>query len=259
MLDVMGYPGGKGGLYRQLINLIPSHSVYIETHLGGGAVMRNKLPASRSIGVDLDKAALESWESADIPDLEIVHADATEFLKRFPFEGCEFVYADPPYVTTTRRRDRVYRHELDDEAHLELLDTLDGIPAKVMVSGYPSELYDRRLALWRRKEFVVGSHGLRRTEVVWLNYDPPAIPFDLRFAGTGFRDRQRIKRKQERIRGRIECMTPVERELLLRWLSDTCSGRTNEGELNSHEDLVPKCYPLAEGGAPLKRFRESPR
>ena len=31
----MNYPGGKGGVYQRLINLMPPHEVYIETHLGG--------------------------------------------------------------------------------------------------------------------------------------------------------------------------------------------------------------------------------
>ena len=50
----MNYPGGKGLLYQKFINLMPLHEVYIETHLGGGAIMRNKRPARRNIGIDID-------------------------------------------------------------------------------------------------------------------------------------------------------------------------------------------------------------
>jgi site-specific DNA-adenine methylase len=34
----MRYPGGKGGagVYQTIINNIPPHDTYIETHLGGG-------------------------------------------------------------------------------------------------------------------------------------------------------------------------------------------------------------------------------
>ena len=48
------YPGGKGGVFQRLINIMPSHEVYIETHLGGGAVMRNKRPARYNIGIEID-------------------------------------------------------------------------------------------------------------------------------------------------------------------------------------------------------------
>ena len=45
----MNYPGGKGGVYQRLINLMPPHDVYIETHLGGEAIIRNKKPAKIEI------------------------------------------------------------------------------------------------------------------------------------------------------------------------------------------------------------------
>jgi len=48
----MNYPGSKGGVYQRLINLMPPHEVYIETHLGGGAVIRKKKPAKKNIGLN---------------------------------------------------------------------------------------------------------------------------------------------------------------------------------------------------------------
>lgn len=50
----MGYPGGKGRLWQDIVALMPPHDTYIETHLGGGAVIRNKRPARVNIGVDID-------------------------------------------------------------------------------------------------------------------------------------------------------------------------------------------------------------
>jgi len=38
--------------------LMPPHDTYIETHLGGGAIMRRKPPALHNIAIDLDSAAL---------------------------------------------------------------------------------------------------------------------------------------------------------------------------------------------------------
>lgn len=220
----MSYPGGKGGLFRQLINLIPPHHTYIETHLGDGAVMRNKAAAIRSIGVEIDAAVLSRWSGAELPALELIQADATAFLKTYPFRGDEFLYVDPPYVRSSRRSLRVYPHELSDREHLDLLQVLDGICANVMVSGYASELYDQKLSHWRRFEFSTGSHGLTHREVVWLNYEPPSVPADLRYAGHSFRERQRIKRKQERLRQKITDLPPVERAIFLEWVSKTYEG-----------------------------------
>ena len=54
----MGYFGSKAtsGLCQALIALMPPHSVYIESHLGGGALMKRKPTGVRSIGIDRDCA-----------------------------------------------------------------------------------------------------------------------------------------------------------------------------------------------------------
>jgi len=56
----MKYPGGKGQTFQKSINLMPPHDVYIETHLGGGAVIRNKKPARRNIGLEIDPKVIET-------------------------------------------------------------------------------------------------------------------------------------------------------------------------------------------------------
>ena len=66
----MRYPGGKGRTFQHVINLIPPHRVYIETHLGGGAVMRHKRPSAYSIGIDADQKVIGTWsqrEDAKMP------------------------------------------------------------------------------------------------------------------------------------------------------------------------------------------------
>jgi hypothetical protein len=57
----MRYPGGKGRCYQHLISLMPPHRTYIETHLGGGAVLRHKRPAETNIGLEKDEAVVERW------------------------------------------------------------------------------------------------------------------------------------------------------------------------------------------------------
>ena len=54
------YFGSKAtsGLCQAIIALMPPHDTYIESHLGGGAIMRRKPPAQRNIGIDLDPQAL---------------------------------------------------------------------------------------------------------------------------------------------------------------------------------------------------------
>ena len=60
----VGYFGSKAtsGLCQPLIAMMPPHDTYIETHLGGGAIMRRKPAALRNIGIDRDARALDGFE-----------------------------------------------------------------------------------------------------------------------------------------------------------------------------------------------------
>lgn len=63
-----------------------------------------------------------------------------------------------------------YNYELGDAEHAELLAFLRGLEGSVVLSGYPSRLYDIALADWRRAERRALADGAReRTEVLWLN------------------------------------------------------------------------------------------
>jgi len=91
-------------------------------------------------------------------------------------DGADTVhFVDPPYVHETRhmRNKGGYRHELDDEGHHRLLDTLKSLKGMVVVCGYRTAMYDQHLAGWTTRETqarISGGRGTSlRTEVVWLN------------------------------------------------------------------------------------------
>ena len=78
-------------------------------------------------------------------------------------------FVDPPYLPSTRSKSG-YRHEMSEPQHVELLDTLKAVKGKVVVCGYPSDLYDAALAGWSRHErqhYAAGSTR-KRTEVLWI-------------------------------------------------------------------------------------------
>ncbi|MDE2691100.1 MAG: DNA methylase [Acidobacteriota bacterium] len=208
------YFGSKAtsGLCQALIALMPPHSVYIETHLGGGAVMRRKPAALRNIGVDRDAAVLSRF-ACDYP-VERVHGCAHRFLSRFPFDGSELVYSDPPYLRSARKSARRYRHDYADADHEALLALLRGLPCAVMVSGYPSALYDALLADWRSLSLQVMNHAGVVTEKVWFNFAPDRAHW-VRFAGRDFTRRQGVKRKAERWARRYRAMPARERMAVL--------------------------------------------
>jgi DNA adenine methylase len=197
MLSAMRYPGGKFRCYQKLINLIPTHRVYIETHLGGGAVLRHKTPAKVNIGVDLHSEVIRAFKG--FGDGYQFHAvSAEEFLSNYRFEGDEFVYADPPYWPASRRSRRpLYRHTYTECEHERLLEILKGLPCAVMISGYDNPTYSGALRGWRKHAFAGTSHTGRREEFVWMNYEPSLV-HETTFLGETFRERQTIKRKRLR-------------------------------------------------------------
>lgn len=83
-------------------------------------------------------------------------------------------YVDPPYVMSTRTdAGDDYAHELTDDQHIHLLAFLRSLEGRVILSGYPCDLYDQALSDWHRIEKAALADGARkRTEVLWLNFKP---------------------------------------------------------------------------------------
>lgn len=98
---------------------------------------------------------------------------ALEVIKRFDNPDV-FMYLDPPYLLGTRNR-RQYRHEMEDADYEELLETARQSQAKMMISGYESDMYNDYLQGWHKKCFASCAEGGRaRQEVVWMNYEHDA-------------------------------------------------------------------------------------
>ena len=218
----MRYPGGKGTTYAKLLNVMPPHSTYVETHLGGGALMRKKRPAARQIGIDVDAAVMRRWQCDLARDktlsCELICADAVEWLQAHPLEPTALIYADPPYVSATRRRDRIYRHDYTDSDHVRLIDCLKSQRCMVMISGYRSDLYDRLLDGWRQFSFSAMTHTGVREETVWFNFAPPECLHDVHHLGDGFRQREVFRRRRARLHDRITRLPTPEQHGLLQWL-----------------------------------------
>ena len=200
------------GLCQPLIAAMPPHATYIETHLGGGAIMQRKPPALRNIGIDRSARAIAAFRCQYA--VELVHGCCHRFLAEFPFAGDELVYADPPYLHATRKSQRRYRYDYTLAEHEELLALLQGLPCAVMLSGYPCELYERALQGWHSLSLQVMNQAGVVTEKVWFNFAPGRLHWH-RYAGQNFTQRQCIKRKAARWARRYAAMPPGERLAVL--------------------------------------------
>ena len=108
----MNYPGGKGLSFQKFINLMPPHDVYIETHLGGGSIIRKKRPAKRNIAIELNPDVIRNWNETEQFDFDLIHDDALAYLSQYSFKGNELLYCDPPYLRATRRtKKKIYKYD----------------------------------------------------------------------------------------------------------------------------------------------------
>lgn len=251
----MSYPGGKlgPGVFQRLINEIPQHDVYVAAFAGHDAIAQRKRPGSRNILIDLDPRPLDWWAKylqasdtesggpAGPPELAAAAADwelhrccGIDWLRynfgltgwpgrppldrppRDPGSTRFFVFLDPPYLMSTRRSGRIYANEMTDDDHVRLIETARRLPCAVMLCGYESELYRKRLQHWRPVKYhTVDRTGKKRLEIAWCNYDQPYLLHDTRFVGNDKRHRERVRRRIKRLSRTLSNLPIHERQAVL--------------------------------------------
>lgn len=107
--------------------------------------------------------------------VQIENAPALEVLRRYDSDETLF-YCDPPYVHGSRGDRQAYRHEMSDDEHRRLAETLHTVKAKVALSGYHNPLMQDLYSEWHcveAPEKLCHSVKTLRTEVLWVNYELP--------------------------------------------------------------------------------------
>ena len=104
--------------------------------------------------------------------------DAVDLIRRYDDPQTCF-YVDPPYLPGVGSSGK-YRHEMTTEQHVELLDVLNGVRGKVLLSGFETDLYADALRSWRvcwrhrvackDATDVTQRKAEPRTEVLWANW-----------------------------------------------------------------------------------------
>lgn len=101
--------------------------------------------------------------------VQIEHRPAADLIQAYNHENV-LIYADPPYVLSTRSR-KMYQHEMTDQDHIELLETLLQHTGPVMLSGYDNDIYNTYLHGWRKESTPArAERSLPRTECLWMNF-----------------------------------------------------------------------------------------
>lgn len=111
-----------------------------------------------------------------IKDVIILNINSIDLIK-----GCNcknyLLYLDPPYLTSTRVSKKTYdKFECDENHHVLLGDILNNHKAKIMISGYNSDLYKKIYKNWNMKIKKIPNHSSQQKnkkimqECIWFNY-----------------------------------------------------------------------------------------
>lgn len=102
-----------------------------------------------------------------------------ELIKKYDNKET-FFYLDPPYVHSTRKMTYTYNHEMTNNQHESLVETLLNIKGKAMLSGYDTDIYDKlidkgwvKLSIGefaKRSIKTIDTEKEKGSEFVWINY-----------------------------------------------------------------------------------------
>lgn len=104
----------------------------------------------------------------------VTNTDGMKLIRKYNRKNA-FMYCDPPYEQSTRTSTR-YNVDMDREGHIDFLDAVTESDAKILISGYHCDLYDRLLDNGFKKisfevKTVTGNFKPKtKTEFLYYNY-----------------------------------------------------------------------------------------
>jgi DNA adenine methylase len=227
MLKINGYSsyfGGKSGpgTYQTIINHIPPHDEFFSLFLGNCGVARHIKPAGLNIYNDIDPVICEAWRKSLLPDNSIVHNFSALSCLQLIAETAgiglnrRFIFLDPPYLLKSRRSSaKVYRFEMTDSDHKELLEQITLMKDKIMICCYPNDLYDLYLHSWSKHDFYSKTRNGMALERIYYNYELTDELHDYSYIGENKRQRERMKRIKNNVIIKLNRLSFRERQLVL--------------------------------------------
>ena len=165
-----------------------ARNVWVQITQSRGGTMRSSTgwryyvrPGGNSMGMPGYLTAYVDRMSAAAERLHNVSLEsrpALEIVEKYGADPKCCLYVDPPYLGSTRSArggGNGYRIDMPNhDDHAELLRALMGCQASVVLSGYPSDLYDAAMECWDRIEIPhmtgqANGVGQSRIEVIWSN------------------------------------------------------------------------------------------
>ena len=231
-LKKRSYAGGKAGagIRHKIINQIPPHQIFIVGFLGQCAITRYKKPAQHTIAYELNQEVIKDWNKAKFNTSELRNDNLEirniSFLEFNPFDDIfqnpnVYVYLDPPYPFECRSSKKdIYKFEMTDEQHIDLLKKLQYVKCKVGIQSYKNSIYSKYLKKWRFINYKSTTRNGTRTEYLYMNYEAPKQLHDYSYIGSNKRQREAIKRRFTTFKKRLAKMNPHEQLMYLEFVQN---------------------------------------
>ncbi|NIQ15601.1 MAG: hypothetical protein GTO02_14750 [Candidatus Dadabacteria bacterium] len=113
--------------------------------------------------------------SKRLQNVIILNEAAISLIKLFN-EPNVVCYCDPPYLHETRESIDAYTHEMLVDDHIALAEVLNNFKGKILISGYPSRLYNKLYKNWRCEKRKIANHASQKKtkpikmELLWCNF-----------------------------------------------------------------------------------------
>ena len=166
--------------------VVRAHAFFVRNRQSRQGLMADFATLSRNRVRRKMNEQVSSWLTAidGLPQIHerlkrvvILNRDALDVIHQQDSPNTLF-YLDPPYVSSTRVAASAYQHEMSDQDHHQLVETILMCSGKVMLSGYPNPIYRRLESLgWSTFDFNVTKPSSSQTtkpkaiERIWANFD----------------------------------------------------------------------------------------
>ncbi len=195
------YVGNKdfSNVIHFLINRLPKSKRYFSLFFGGGGLENSIYTAGAHFVCSEKNPDCKMYEVPTMATIDFF--DYQDLIDAFVFDRSDFIFADPPYMFSSRTTGRkYYKYEFTEEDHIAFLDHIQNIQARVMITHPENDLYNSKLSHWNKEPFSYMTRQGMYNDCVYMNYsraDIELLNYDC--LGEDFTDRQRIKRQRSNV------------------------------------------------------------
>ncbi len=216
------YPGNKNiqGIAQKIINEIPPCDIFRELFAGSAAVSALLTIPDQLIHINEKSETVFQDLRFKFPSNIVTNDCAISIIENLPASPTrnEVIFLDPPYRLDTRPNSQnVYEHEMSDNDHLQLLSAVvDKQQNYKFIIVHPVDpVYSEALKDWRQIFLKVRYRNKTSNEVLFMNFEKPHDLQDFKFLGNNHHERQRIKRKGDRLLAKLSALPALERKYIL--------------------------------------------